>query len=309
MTDPVVRGAAVEVHDGPYFRGSGLLLAPGIVLTAAHVAHRARNEPFVTGPWGRAAAVHPVRLFPADPGNGRFHAFPDLALLTLATPVEPPPLILDTGEPPSGTAVSVAGFSPYTPAAGVQADSLLLTVAGPAAGYLRLTGDEVRDGFSGGVVSRLDTGAVCGVLKGSRDFDGVRGGWYTPLGALAAALPADDPLQALLTGSPAAHRPAMLPGARELLPVLLRVPDMDDPEFRRRVIRTADQVLADRGPLRVAHRSHATDHLLELLDTCLQHREPAAALAAVVDALDFLRPGLAPVHELRALTCLPKDGP
>ncbi|MFJ9607431.1 trypsin-like peptidase domain-containing protein [Kitasatospora sp. NPDC101176] len=310
MTASAAR-AAVEVWDGPSFLGSGFLVAPGTVLTAAHVARRAVNEPLVRGRWGSVTVADPARLFPADPGAGRFHAFPDLALVTLRVPVAPPELVLDAGTPPPGTPVLVAGFSPHTPAAGVHDDSLLLTVAGPAAGFVRATGDEVRDGFSGGMVVRLDTGAVCGVLKGSRDFEGVRGGWFTPLSALADVLAADDPLRARLTAAVApaatAAPPVALPTVRRLLPVLLRVPGTDDPDFRRTVVRAANETLAD--PLTVAYRAVATDHLLELAQTCLGHRDPWAALAAVADALDLLRPGSAAVRELRALAGLPEDGP
>ncbi|MGW2248605.1 trypsin-like peptidase domain-containing protein [Kitasatospora sp. NPDC001660] len=291
--------------DGASFLGSGFLVAPGVVLTAGHVARRAVNEPAVEGWFGRTPVICAPRRFPAEPGDGRFHDYPDLALLTLNAPFEPPALVLDCEPPPPGTAVAVAGFSPYTPTPGVQGDSLLLTVAGPAAGFVRVTGDEVRDGFSGGMVIRLDSGAVCGVLKGSRDFDGVRGGWFTPLSALAEVLPADDPLRARLA-NPRRTRP--LPAARRLLPVLLGIDDMHDPDFRRRVIRTANETLAGRGPLHVAHQAQAVDHLLELAQACLRHRDPAAALAAVTDALELLRPGLAAVDDLRALTGAPEGG-
>lgn len=307
MTGPAARDAAVGVRDGAAFLGSGFLVAPGLVLTAAHVARRAVEEPVVDGRFGRAEVVRPVRRFPAEPGQGRFHAFPDLALLTLAAPVGPPSeLVLDGELPPPGTAVLVAGFTPHTPTPGVHGDSLLLTVAGPAAGYVRVTGDEVRDGFSGGMVIRLDSGAVCGVLKGSRDFDGVRGGWFTPLSALAAVLPADDPLHARLGGR---AQPRPLPTARELLPVLLRVRGMDDPDFRRLVVRTAEEDLAAVGPLHVASSAQATDHLLGLVQACLRHRDPAAALAAVTQALELLRLGDAAVDELRALTSVPEGRP
>ncbi|MEU8513813.1 trypsin-like peptidase domain-containing protein [Kitasatospora sp. NPDC048722] len=294
------------MRDGAAFLGSGFLVAPGLVLTAAHVARRAVEEPAADGWFGRAPVIRPARRFPAEPGEGRFHAFPDLALLTLAAPFESPsPLVLDTDVPPPGTAVLVAGFTPHTPTPGIHGDSLLLTVAGPAAGYVRLTGDEVRDGFSGGMVIRLDSGAVCGVLKGSRDFDGVRGGWFTPLSALAEVLSADDPLHDRL-GRRVAERP--LPTARDLLPVLLRVRGMDDPDFRRLVVRTAEESLAT-GPLHVSHHAHTTDHLLEVVQACLRHREPAAALAAVTDALELLRLGDAAVDELRTLTSDPEGGP
>ncbi|MFB8284162.1 trypsin-like peptidase domain-containing protein [Kitasatospora purpeofusca] len=299
--------AVVGVGAGSSFLGSGFLIAPGLVVTAAHVARRSVGEAAVDAVFGRVP-VRGVRLFPAAPGPGRFHAFPDLALLALAVPVEPPEIVVDLRLPPAGSEVVVAGCSPYTPTPGVQRDSLLLTVAGPSGGYVRVTGDEVRDGFSGGMVVRPDTGAVCGVLKGSRAFDGVRGGWFTPLGALADVLAPDDPLRARLSGQAVVDPGPRLPSARDLVPVLLRVRDMDDPDFRRSVVRTAGDLLGDPGPLHVAYRAHAGDHVLELVQACLQHRDPAAALEAVVGALGLLRPGLAAVEELRLLVAGAEGG-
>lgn len=342
------RPCAVAILDGDRFLGSGFHLTPTTVLTAAHVARRTGPRSTVHARGGVAAVAGPARLFPDDPGPGRFHAFPDLALLTVGPPVAGPAAsdpsafdawhpgpygtgpaaarpLLDAGPPPApGTSVLVSGFSPHTPTAGPQPDTLLLTVAGPAAGYLRVTGDEVREGLSGSMVVRLDTGAVCGVLKGSRDFDDVRGGWYTPLSALAAALPADDPLRRLLTAGrePAPDLPGAPPGAppaaavavvafpatRELLPLLLEVPDVDDPDLRRRVLREAAARLGPYGPLRAAHHPHAVDHLVEIVDACRGHRYPADALAAVVDAIDLLRPGSA-ADRLRAAVGRSGGGP
>ncbi|MEU1420623.1 hypothetical protein [Kitasatospora sp. NPDC005751] len=92
------------------------------------------------------------------------------------------------------------------------------------------------------------------------------------------------------------------------MPLLLAVPDLDDPDFRRQVLRAAGEQLGPSEPLRVAHRSQAVDHLMELVQACASHRDPATALAAVLDALDFLRPGLAAVDELRTLADLPQAG-
>jgi hypothetical protein len=70
----------------------------------------------------------------------------------------------------------------------VQPDSLLLETSGPAGPFIRVIGDEVKGGLSGSMAMRRSTGLVCGVLKGTRDYKAVRGGWITLVPALLEVL-------------------------------------------------------------------------------------------------------------------------
>jgi hypothetical protein len=216
----------------------------------------------------------------------------------------PPLPRLTLSEPPVGTAVAVYGYSLHTPVPGVQPDTLLLQVAGPSAGFLRLRGDEVKDGFSGGMVVRLDEGTVCGVLKGSRDFEGVRGGWCTPMAALRTALSPDDPLRQLLGGASTGAGPSDL----ALVEALEALSDMDDPDFRRRLLRIAADRLGPEAPLRVPYRAQLRDHVVEMVQVCRGHRDAAAALASLAHAARLLRPGESATERLWQLAGAVENG-
>ncbi|MEV1008545.1 trypsin-like peptidase domain-containing protein [Streptomyces sp. NPDC049881] len=301
MTDPA-RDSAVWLSDDDGLVGCGFFLAPGVVLTAAHVAAAARG-PLLVRWGGRTAVTGGRRLFPAVRGDGTHWAHPDLALV--AVPGAPgehrAPRLAAGDDVPPGTVVRVWGYSTRTPSPGVQPDALLLRVTGPAGDYVRVAGDAVLDGFSGSVVVRQDDGAVCGVLKAFRKVSGVMdGGWYTPLAALRKELPGDDPLFGLLP-PPTAVRAAPPPyaGPRRLTAAArLRlaqafeaVPGMDDPEFRRRVLRDVEEELGT--TLHVPHQSETRGHVLAMVDALRAHDDPPRARQAFTDVVAVLRPGAA----------------
>jgi hypothetical protein len=188
-----LRQCVVEVWraDGG-FRGSGFFVAPGVVVTCAHV---------VPGPGAAVTVRWDDRDLPAvvagvfpdgGPRDGDYHPFPDLAVLRVQEgPADHPCVRFAEDEPAPGLMVLAAGFSAATPTSGVHADSLLLTVAGPADRFLRVTADRVVPGFSGSPAADPRTGEVVGVVKASRDIGGVQGGWLTPTRAVLDVLGAE----------------------------------------------------------------------------------------------------------------------
>jgi pimeloyl-ACP methyl ester carboxylesterase len=92
-----------------------------------------------------------------------------------------------------------------------------------------------------------------------------------------------------------------LPETFTVVLVAERVTDMDDPDFRRRVISLMRQSLAPEAGFSPAFRAHPRDHVLEIVERCQSHRLPDAALAAFRDAVTFLRPDDSATAELRAL--------
>lgn len=69
--------------DGPGFLGSGFFVAPGWVLTAAHVAARAPNRA-VTLRWdGRSMPGTVEEMWPRENGGTVLWPYPDLALVRL----------------------------------------------------------------------------------------------------------------------------------------------------------------------------------------------------------------------------------
>lgn len=172
----------VEVH-GAGYAGTGFFVAPGTVLTCAHVA---AAEPYVM--WaGRRLEVSSVTRVPETPGDPGFYAFPDLGLLRLDDPPEHPYVWLAEDAPPIGAVVFARGFGRTLPRSDVHRDGLRLTVAAPAGPFLRVTADRVVHGHSGSPVIDPATGRVCGIVKGTRGGD--EGGWLIPASAIAAHVP------------------------------------------------------------------------------------------------------------------------
>ncbi|MFJ9975802.1 alpha/beta fold hydrolase [Streptomyces cyaneofuscatus] len=95
--------------------------------------------------------------------------------------------------------------------------------------------------------------------------------------------------------------PAAFPDTLDIVQVAERIPDMDDPDFRRQVVALMRRSLAPRAGFTAGYRAHPRDHLLEIVGRCQSHILRGAALAAFRDALGTLRPDDAATVELRAM--------
>ncbi|MEU9994553.1 trypsin-like peptidase domain-containing protein [Streptomyces sp. NPDC050848] len=300
----IARDAAVWLSDAEGFLGSGFLVTPGHVVTAAHVvAESRRSQGWVTvHHLGERLVVREgdIEVSPEHDGSGASYPFPDVALLRLAHRDGRPYAELATTDPNPAEQVHVLGFSTYAPDEGVHPDSLLLEVTGPIGPYVRVRGDEVKDGMSGSMVMRAGTAEVCGVLKGSRDYDSPRGGWVTPVSALRTWL-ADLLPEPLPPAPPAARAEGdALPDTMWIVAVLQGLPDTEDPEFRRQILRLMGEELGLTTAFQVAYRSHPRDQLLEIVQRCRSFRNPRLAYRALGNAVASLRPDEAAAHELRA---------
>ncbi|MEU7072298.1 trypsin-like peptidase domain-containing protein [Streptomyces narbonensis] len=294
-----MRDAAVWLSDATGFLGSGFLVTPRHVVTAAHVvvASWRSHEGVTVHHQGEQLLVREgaIEAFPEHGGTGTAYPFPDLALITLEHRDGRPYAVLAAADPEPAEQVHVWGFSTYAPDEGVHPDSLLLEVTGPIGPYIRVRGDEVKDGMSGGMVMRAGTGEVCGVLKGSRDYDSPRGGWITPVSALRAWLA--DLLPEPRTAPP---EPEAFPDTMRVVAALQGLPDAEDPDFRRQILRLMGEELGLTTAFQAAYRPHPRDHLLEIVHRCRSHRNPRLAYRALGQAVESLRPDESAVHELRA---------
>ncbi|MFF2539705.1 alpha/beta fold hydrolase [Streptomyces cyaneofuscatus] len=95
--------------------------------------------------------------------------------------------------------------------------------------------------------------------------------------------------------------PVSLPSTVDIVRVAERVPDMDDPDFRRQVVALVRRSLAPRAGFSAGYRAHPRDHLLEIVERCQTHALPGVALAAFRDTVVALRPDDAATAELRAM--------
>lgn len=71
---------------------------------------------------------------------------------------------------------------------------------------------------------------------------------------------------------------------------LMAFADMADPDFRKRLVREVGIELRLPGPLPVPDNSMMADHVNDIVSACGQHDDPAGALRALVQVLEFLRP-------------------
>jgi hypothetical protein len=88
--------------------------------------------------------------------------------------------------------------------------------------------------------------------------------------------------------------------ADELFESLAAFSDMEDPDFRRLILKHARGYLGSPAALSVKASSVMRDHLLEIVHACAAYREPPRAVSAIVDTIAELRPDAAALARLRA---------
>lgn len=94
---------------------------------------------------------------------------------------------------------------------------------------------------------------------------------------------------------------SVFPDTFAVVAVAERIPDMEDPAFRRTIVSQMRRALAPDSGFSAAYKEHPRDHLVEIVERCRSHREARRALAAFRDAITVLRPDEAATTELRAL--------
>ncbi|MFI2201642.1 trypsin-like peptidase domain-containing protein [Streptomyces sp. NPDC020192] len=172
----------------PYW-GSGFFIAPGWLLTCAHVVGNGgpavcRGESAMSVTWqersaadgwadrtgtGTAVLVAP-RPDAARAARDRW-PFPDLALVRVTGADDVPCLWLGDREAGPGTQVGLYGWSVHTGEPGIRhGEGELAGVDGPA---LLLSGSLPVAGLSGGPVLDLRHGSVIGVIKGRWPDEGI----------------------------------------------------------------------------------------------------------------------------------------
>nr|BFE59169.1 hypothetical protein GCM10020063_036950 [Dactylosporangium thailandense] len=195
MTDPrlvlqqLLDGALVWVgvagEEGTARGGSGVRIAPGLVLTCAHVVP-ATGQPVRVGRSGRYRSGTVLDRAP-NAGTGRLWPYPDLALIEVDDDADHPCAWL--AELPKTVGAPVMAFG-HSAILDVRLEPFYLggTVGGFAtfgAGELwQFTENEIGPGMSGGPVLDLGTGAVCGLVTTTRAENSNRGGFFVPTSGL-----------------------------------------------------------------------------------------------------------------------------
>ena len=186
----------IDHTDGATVLGTGFFVAPGWVLTAAHVAAAFDQVAVLPDPSVAEAAVpaNVVARSAAPPIGSALWPFPDLALLQLEEDLNHPCVLLAAADPvgdccawgyPEREYGVIPSGSPATFVyEGLEGD-----------GYIRLKAGQAAPGISGAPLLCPAQGAVVGVVTGSRDVTTDLGGWASPVAALLAGggpgVPAD----------------------------------------------------------------------------------------------------------------------
>ncbi|MFB7947163.1 trypsin-like peptidase domain-containing protein [Kitasatospora phosalacinea] len=168
--------------------GSGFFVAPGYVLSCAHVAGgtagaRVRVEHGAAAYGATVLAAAPDESA-ADRSPYALYPYPDLALLEVDDPpVGHPCVWLDPESPSSGTKVTATGFT-----LDLGPRTAVLDTGGRTGPFgqalLELVAGEVNRGLSGGPVLSHRSGGVAAVVKATRQEDSAMGGYGVPVSAL-----------------------------------------------------------------------------------------------------------------------------
>ncbi len=179
--EKLLKHCTVKILSGSSGWGTGFFVAPGLVLTCAHVLKNAAN--------------HPVQVLYPEQGQGYLATleseaefdYIDVALLRLQEPVLKHPcvyldesvqlndLLCSYGYPDDFTAGSFATF---------QSEAL---TGGNS--FIKFKAGQVRSGMSGSPLLNQRTGKICGMVKFTRDRSIDLGGGAIPVQVILAQFP------------------------------------------------------------------------------------------------------------------------
>ncbi|MFD0524674.1 VMAP-C domain-containing protein [Paractinoplanes durhamensis] len=191
--------------------GSGVLIAPGFVLTCAHVV---RSDPAVTVKWhGNSYAGSKVVFASQAPSRRtKVWGYPDLAIVAVDIPNHPCAK-LDFRTPRLDDPLHAQGFADKYDQ-GWAIDSATPRYDGTSGGFWQVAVGEFARGMSGGPVLNVRTGGVCALVKTSRQPGAAQGGLLAPIHGLRQA--DRDLYQAVVRGHDRYHADGSRPWSRHL---------------------------------------------------------------------------------------------
>ena len=189
----------VKIHNAGVVGGSGFFVAPGLIISCAHVAADRRTSAVtavtagsVTVQWRENTYQGRVRAAPEKAGPGRLWAYPDLCVIELDAVPDHPAVFLGDLADGDNRDLYLAGFTAvYETEPRFQGKSGRLDAPQDLKGgrTRQITDCEMAPGMSGGPVLDVRSGAVCAVVKTTRMEDSNMGGLVIPAEAIRAAFP------------------------------------------------------------------------------------------------------------------------
>ncbi|NUW41343.1 S1 family peptidase [Nonomuraea rhodomycinica] len=170
--------------------GTGFLVAPGAVLTCAHVVDEPIGEIVEVRHLGVVLDAEVESRFPAAAGEDAFYPYPDLCLLRIRDYEQHPCVVLDERIPVIDQRLYTRGYTTtFSPMPSEEPSTFTYEGLHDVAGgqLLKLMAGDAVAGMSGSPLLDLAGGAVAGVVKTSRGERG--GGWGIPVRAAFAAMP------------------------------------------------------------------------------------------------------------------------
>jgi Trypsin-like peptidase domain/AAA domain len=195
--EDLLRSSTVRVRGGS-MAGAGFFVAPGRVMTCAHLIGGDDTGSLVVQ-WDRDRH-HPVE-FPVSgpplilPSRGRpipaLEAdYPDVAVLEVRGIADHPCVLLDPGWPEVEDRFLVFGY-PTEGGAQLMTPARLTYRGSPGTAptmYLDLGSDTIKPGMSGAALLNLRTGAVCGVVVASKHVSQAAGALAVPWAEISVDL-------------------------------------------------------------------------------------------------------------------------
>jgi hypothetical protein len=182
IADDLLPACTVRVDIGGVPQGSGFFVAPGVVVTCAHViepdqlSSNANSTITVVDRQGIQFSATGRELAPKTAE--------DIAILKIADAGDHACVLLDTVAASSRDPIHVYGYPANRP----EGESTTFESEGSAGGdesrWLKLKGGQAQLGMSGSPVLNVRTGGVCGVLRKTRNEAIDLGGYATPVTAL-----------------------------------------------------------------------------------------------------------------------------
>jgi S1-C subfamily serine protease len=164
--------------------GTGFFVAPGLILTCAHVVRKAADLQVTVSCPAWQQPLSAIVKAKADDGQTL-----DLALVELSEPLPDHPCVLLDEEPVAvGQALYSYGYlESYTNAAPVRPINEGLT--GDTPPLLKLQGAQIERGISGAALLNLKSGKVCGMVKETRAAGFDLGGGAIPTRVILEQFP------------------------------------------------------------------------------------------------------------------------
>ncbi|MFJ3777674.1 trypsin-like peptidase domain-containing protein [Streptomyces sp. NPDC090075] len=176
--------------------GTGFFVAPGFVVSCAHVAGFEAGLPTRVRWNGQDYEAVVVAASADTPDRGSLlYTFPDLAIVELLDPPDGHPCVwLDMSRPPQGGELTAVGFTDTLQACAAAPRRVRLTAGGgtdeTGGELVELVEGEINPGLSGGPVLDHTSAGVCAVVKATRLEDTTMGGFGVPVDALRLLDPA-----------------------------------------------------------------------------------------------------------------------